>query len=87
MPNARYVSHVWKVGVQIEHGIERTEIERTINLLMVEQEGEEIRDRALKLMEKANLCLKEGGSSYQSLDGLVKHILSIKSFAFGKQSE
>ncbi|KAL6291030.1 hypothetical protein ACE6H2_008540 [Prunus campanulata] len=87
MANARYVSHVWKVGVQIEHGIERAEIERTINLLMVEKEGEEIRDRALKLMEKANLCLKEGGSSYQSLDGLVKHILSIKSFAIGKQSE
>ncbi|KAI5346505.1 hypothetical protein L3X38_014384 [Prunus dulcis] len=87
MANARYVSHVWKVGVQIEHGIERAEIERTINLLMVEKEGEEIRDRAMELMEKANLCLKEGGTSYQSLDGLVKHILSIKSFAFGKQSE
>ncbi|VVA12566.1 PREDICTED: UDP-glycosyltransferase [Prunus dulcis] len=87
MANARYVSHVWKVGVQIEHGIERVEIERTINLLMVEKEGEDIRDRALKLMEKAIICLKEGGSSYQSLDGLVKHILSIKSFAFGKQSE
>ncbi|XP_021813735.1 UDP-glycosyltransferase 76F1-like [Prunus avium] len=87
MANARYVSHVWKIGVQIENAIERAEIERTINLLMVEKEGVEIRDRALKLMEKANLCLKEGGSSYQSLDRLVKHILSIKSFAFEKQSE
>ena len=28
---------------------------------MVEKEGEEIKNRALKLMEKANLCLKEGG--------------------------
>ncbi|XP_068314608.1 UDP-glycosyltransferase 76F1-like [Pyrus communis] len=77
MLNARYVSDVWKVGLQLEHGIGRGEVERTIRRLMVEKEGEEIKKRALKLMEKANLCLKEGASSCQSLDGLVKHILSL----------
>ncbi|KAM1253372.1 hypothetical protein ACFX2I_041430 [Malus domestica] len=77
MVNARYVSDVWKVGLQLEHGIERGEVERTIRRLMVEEEGEEIKDRALKLMEEANLCLKGGGSSYQSLDGLIQHILSL----------
>ncbi|KAM1028828.1 hypothetical protein ACFX13_042154 [Malus domestica] len=71
---ARYASEVWKVGLQIEDGIERGVIEKTIRKVMVEKEGEEMRDRALKLMEKANLCLKQGGSSNQSLDGLVKHI-------------
>ncbi|CAN6568894.1 unnamed protein product [Malus baccata var. baccata] len=74
---ARNVSDVWKVGLQLEHGIERGEVERTIRRLMVEKEGEEIKERSLKLMEKANRCLKEGGSSYQSLDGLAKHILSL----------
>ncbi|TQD73689.1 hypothetical protein C1H46_040775 [Malus baccata] len=74
---ARNVSDVWKVGLQLEHGIERGEVERTIRILMVEKEGEEIKERSLKLMEKANRCLKEGGSSYQSLDGLAKHILSL----------
>ncbi|KAM1612770.1 hypothetical protein PS2_001370 [Malus domestica] len=77
MVDARFVSDVWKVGLQLEHGIERGEVERTIRRLMVEKEGEEIKERALKLMEKANLSLKEGGSSYQSLDGLVNHILSL----------
>ncbi|KAB2598315.1 UDP-glycosyltransferase 76F1-like [Pyrus ussuriensis x Pyrus communis] len=77
MLNARFVSDVWKVGLQLEHGIERGEVERTIRRLMVEKEGVEIKERALNLMEKANHCLKEGGSSYLSLDGLVKHILSL----------
>ncbi|XP_048421689.1 UDP-glycosyltransferase 76B1-like [Pyrus x bretschneideri] len=77
MVNARYVSDVWKVGMQLEHGIERGEVERTIRRLMVEEEGEEIKDRALKLMEAANLCHKEGGSSYQFLDGLVQYVLSL----------
>ncbi|XP_070681885.1 UDP-glycosyltransferase 76B1-like [Malus domestica] len=77
---ARYASEVWKVGLQIEDGIERGVIEKAIRRVMVEKEGEEMRHRALKLMEKANLCLKQGGSSNQSLDGLVKHILSFKPF-------
>ncbi|KAM1708385.1 hypothetical protein ACFX2K_001361 [Malus domestica] len=65
-------------GLQLEHGIERGEVERTIRRLMVEkEEGQEIKERALKLMEKANLSLKEDGSSYQSLDGLVNYILSL----------
>ncbi|KAI5346508.1 hypothetical protein L3X38_014387 [Prunus dulcis] len=85
MMNARYVSDVWKVGLQLEHGVEKNEIAKTIRKLMVEKQGEDIKDRALKLMEKATLCFKEAGSSYQSLDSLVKHILSIKSFAFGWQ--
>ncbi|PRQ59325.1 putative cytokinin 7-beta-glucosyltransferase [Rosa chinensis] len=85
MVNARYVSNVWKVGLQLEPGAERGEIERTIRKLMVEKEGEEIRARSLKLMEKANLCFKQDGSSYQSLDGLVKHILSLESFVFRTQ--
>ncbi|XP_050160003.1 UDP-glycosyltransferase 76F1-like [Malus sylvestris] len=77
MVDARFVSDVWKVGLRLEHGIERGEVERIIRRLMVEKEGEEFKERALKLKEKAKLCLKEGGSSYQSLDGLVKHILSL----------
>ncbi|KAF3433581.1 hypothetical protein FNV43_RR24683 [Rhamnella rubrinervis] len=83
--NARYLSHVWKVGLQLENGMERGEIEKIIRKLMVEKEGEEIRDRVTKLKEKANLCLKQDGSSYKSLDSLVSHILSLESFSFQAQ--
>ncbi|KAL6128161.1 hypothetical protein ACLB2K_071517 [Fragaria x ananassa] len=69
MVNARYVSDVWKVGVRLELGIKREEIEAAIRRLMMEKEGEEIRDRVSKLKDMANICLKQGGPSYQALDG------------------
>ncbi|XVE69323.1 hypothetical protein DITRI_Ditri09bG0143200 [Diplodiscus trichospermus] len=75
--NARYVSHVWRVGVHLEYKIERGEIEKAIRRLMVEAEGQEMRDRIKLLKEKMNLCLKPGGSSYKSLDNFVSYILSL----------
>uniref|UniRef100_A0A5B7B0C1 Putative UDP-glycosyltransferase 76C4 n=1 Tax=Davidia involucrata TaxID=16924 RepID=A0A5B7B0C1_DAVIN len=76
MVNARYVSHVWRVGVQLENGLEREEVEKGIKRLMVEREGEEMRERIMCLKEKVNLCLEHGGSSYQSLESLISYMLS-----------
>ncbi|XWS74885.1 hypothetical protein CRYUN_Cryun01aG0036800 [Craigia yunnanensis] len=53
--DARYISHVWRVGVHLEYKIERGEIERAIRRLMVEAEGQEMRDRIKLLKEKINL--------------------------------
>ncbi|CAJ1862811.1 unnamed protein product [Sphenostylis stenocarpa] len=75
--NARYVSHVWRVGLQLDERIERGEIERSIRRLMDPNvEGKEIRDRALKLKEEAKICLQQGGSSSSSLEDLLTYILS-----------
>ncbi|KAK5795532.1 UDP-glycosyltransferase 76F1-like [Gossypium arboreum] len=80
--NARYVSEVWGIGLQLEKGLERGEIEKTIKRLMVDKDGENIRERMLNLKEKSNLCLSESGSSKQALDSLVYHILSLESLTF-----
>ncbi|CAK9165231.1 unnamed protein product [Ilex paraguariensis] len=69
--NARYVSNVWRVGVQLENGLERGKIEKAIGRLM---EDKEMRGRALQWKEKANLSLRQGGSSYQSLQCLISYI-------------
>ncbi|XLU34345.1 hypothetical protein S245_070411, partial [Arachis hypogaea] len=69
--NAKYVSDVWKVGVRLEGKVERVEIERVIKRIMSGDEGKEVRENVLNLKEKANLCLEEGGSSYNYLDALV----------------
>lgn len=74
--NARYISHVWKVGLELESELNRREVERAVRRLMVEKEGLEIRQNAMELKEKIQLCLKEGGSSYTSLNELVKFIKS-----------
>ncbi|XVE59331.1 hypothetical protein DITRI_Ditri05aG0037300 [Diplodiscus trichospermus] len=76
--NARYVSHAhaWKIGLQLENMFERGEIERAVKRLMVDKEGEEMRQRAKNLKKKVALCIKEGGSSYNSLDQLIELITS-----------
>ncbi|KAK9061112.1 hypothetical protein SSX86_018292 [Deinandra increscens subsp. villosa] len=74
--NARYVSDVWKIGVMLEDGIERVGIEMAIKRVMMDKEGEEIRERISCLKEKVNVSLDEGGSSFQSLNNLVDYISS-----------
>ncbi|XP_071707150.1 UDP-glycosyltransferase 76G1-like [Rutidosis leptorrhynchoides] len=72
--NARYVSHVWKIGVYLENGFEWVEIEMAIKRIMMDTEGEEMHERIRCLKEKLNISLDEGGSSHQSLMKLVDYI-------------
>ncbi|XP_062171946.1 UDP-glycosyltransferase 76E2-like [Alnus glutinosa] len=74
--NARYVSHVWNVGLELESELERGEIERTIRRLMVDEEGKEMRKRGKNLKERIEFCIKEGGSSNNSLNKLIEMIMS-----------
>uniref|UniRef100_A0A803MIT1 Uncharacterized protein n=1 Tax=Chenopodium quinoa TaxID=63459 RepID=A0A803MIT1_CHEQI len=73
--NARHVSDGWKIGMKLEKGVKREEIARSIRKLMLE-EGEEMRSRITALKEKASLCVKEGGSSYTSIERLTSYLLS-----------
>lgn len=77
MINAAYVSDVWKIGVRLAKGLERGEIESAVKKLMVEREGDEMRQRVMVLKEKIDVGLNMGGSSKQSLDGLVDLISSL----------
>ncbi|XP_042511033.1 UDP-glycosyltransferase 76B1-like [Macadamia integrifolia] len=77
MVNARYVSHVWKVGLHLENRLERGEIERNIRRLMVEKEGEEMRERVMALKEKAEVCVRKGGCSNKHLGDLIAQIRGV----------
>jgi UDP:flavonoid glycosyltransferase YjiC (YdhE family) len=74
--NARYVSHIWRVGLEYENKFERGEIERAIRRLMVDDEGKKMRKRGKDLKERVELCTREGGSSNNSLIELIKMIMS-----------
>lgn len=76
MVNSRYVSDVWRTGVKLEKGLERGEIERAIRKLMVDKEGEKIRDQVMSVKNKVDSCLKPGGSSCESLDSFLDYISS-----------
>ncbi|KFK24986.1 hypothetical protein AALP_AA8G051600 [Arabis alpina] len=73
---ARLVSNVWKVGIHLEHRIERNGIEKAIRSLLSENEGEAIRERMKLLKEEVGRSVKPNGSAYRSLQHLVDHISS-----------
>jgi len=74
--NARYVSYIWRVGLELESTWERGEIERAIRRLLMEEDGKEIQKRAKNLKERFELCIREGGSSNNSLKKLIDMIMS-----------
>ncbi|KAF3434392.1 hypothetical protein FNV43_RR25495 [Rhamnella rubrinervis] len=74
--NARYVCRAWKAGLELEGTLERDKIEKAVRRLMVDEEGVEMRKKTLEFKVKTQLALKEGGSSYNSLEELVEKILS-----------
>ncbi|KAF2291706.1 hypothetical protein GH714_035288 [Hevea brasiliensis] len=55
---ARFVSHVWRIGLQLENQLERNEIEKSVRRLMIDEDGEEMR-RAEDLKEKLEACFKK----------------------------
>ncbi|PIA58335.1 hypothetical protein AQUCO_00500334v1 [Aquilegia coerulea] len=70
MVSARYVSKVWRVGFQLENGLNHGEIETYIKRLMVQKNNRE--------REEMMLCIKKGGSSFKSLENLTNYIFSLK---------
>ena len=73
--NARYLSHVWKIGVEIV--VKSAEIENAIRKVLVGKEAEEMRQRALEIQDKIKFALCDSGSSNNSLKNLVDFILSL----------
>ncbi|XP_076882361.1 UDP-glycosyltransferase 76G1-like [Bidens hawaiensis] len=74
---ARYAGDVWKIGILLEDGFERVGIAKAIERIMMDKDGEEMRKRVIRLKEKVNLSLDEGGSSNESLKSLVAYISSL----------
>ncbi|XP_010448031.1 PREDICTED: UDP-glycosyltransferase 76E7-like [Camelina sativa] len=71
MGNARYLECVWRVGIQVEGELERGAVERAVKRLMVDEEGIEMRRRALSLKEKLKASVLAAGSSHNSLNDFI----------------
>ncbi|CAN6692833.1 unnamed protein product [Malus baccata var. baccata] len=69
--NSRYLSQVRGVGLEWENDMNRVPIKKAIRTLMVGKEGEPTRQRAKYLKVKIELSMKQGSSSYNSLNELV----------------
>ncbi|KAL1806181.1 hypothetical protein ACET3Z_029249 [Daucus carota] len=74
--NSRFVSEVWKLGLDMKDTCDRVIVERMVKDLMVKRKDEFLKsaDRMAKLAMKS-LC--EGGSSYSNLERLIQDIKTI----------
>uniref|UniRef100_A0A0C9RQF8 TSA: Wollemia nobilis Ref_Wollemi_Transcript_2249_489 transcribed RNA sequence n=1 Tax=Wollemia nobilis TaxID=56998 RepID=A0A0C9RQF8_9CONI len=73
--NRRYIVDVWKVGLPLnpnnEGIIEKAEFTKTVETLLVGEEGLEIRMEVRKLKRIARDGVKEGGTSYNNYNSFV----------------
>ncbi|KAL3523922.1 hypothetical protein ACH5RR_016756 [Cinchona calisaya] len=74
--NSRYVSEVWKIGLDMKDTCDRVIIEKMVRDLMDERKDEFLR-RADEMAKLARKAVDEGGSSYTNLDSLVDCIKSM----------
>ncbi|CAN8268280.1 unnamed protein product [Cochlearia groenlandica] len=72
--NAMYIERVWRIGIRLEGEIERGMVERFVKRLIVDEEGESMREIAIGLKEKVKASVRIGGSSYNALDEIVKYL-------------
>ncbi|XP_021751642.1 UDP-glycosyltransferase 76C2-like [Chenopodium quinoa] len=74
--NTRHVCDNWRIGMELDKGIQRGEIAKAVRKLMVEEDGQAMRSRVRALKEKATLSVIKGGSSYKSLENLTNYLMS-----------
>ncbi|GLJ48508.1 hypothetical protein SUGI_1023650 [Cryptomeria japonica] len=68
--NRTYIVDVWKIGLPLESNkdgiIEKGEIAKAVDRLLVGEDGAEIRKQVTKLMRTSRDTVKEGGSSFNN---------------------
>ncbi|KAL3651628.1 hypothetical protein CASFOL_004630 [Castilleja foliolosa] len=73
--NSRFVSDVWKVGLDMKDSCDRVIVEKMVRDVMGERRDEFL-ERAGLLAELAKKAVSEGGTSYTNLNRLIEFIKS-----------
>ncbi|KAL1542118.1 7-deoxyloganetic acid glucosyl transferase [Salvia divinorum] len=74
--NSRFVSEVWKIGLDIKDSCDRLIIEKAVREVM-EVRKDEFLERADGMAKMAKKAVERGGSSYANLDALIGYIKSL----------
>ncbi|KAF8406029.1 hypothetical protein HHK36_008109 [Tetracentron sinense] len=73
--NCRYACTVWGIGMEIVNDVKREEIEILVKEMMDGEKGKQMRAKTLEWKDKAEEATKQGGSSYNKFDRLIKEVL------------
>ncbi|KNA10423.1 hypothetical protein SOVF_144530 isoform A [Spinacia oleracea] len=71
--NSRFVSEVWRIGLDMKDTCDRTIVENMINDLM-ERKKDELERSMDRISHLAKRSISEGGSSYSNLNHLIEEI-------------
>ncbi|XP_042015174.1 7-deoxyloganetic acid glucosyl transferase-like [Salvia splendens] len=74
--NSRFVSEVWKIGLDIKDTCDRKIIEKAIRDEM-EVRKDEFMERSTNLAKLVKRTISKGGSSYNNWDDLIQYIKSL----------
>ena len=74
--NSRFVSEVWKIGLDIKDTCDRKIIEKAIRDLM-EVRKDKFMETSVNLAKLVKKTVSKGGSSYNNLDDLTQYIKSL----------
>ncbi|KAJ0979583.1 hypothetical protein J5N97_015057 [Dioscorea zingiberensis] len=76
---SRFVSQVWKIGLDMKDMNGREVVERMVREAMEGERAQELKKSATAMAEKARESVEEGGSSYMDLQSLVHYLKSTAS--------
>ena len=74
--NSRFVSEVWKLGLDMKDVCDRNVVENMVNDIMVNKK-EEFSRSAIEMADLASKSVSPNGSSYNDLQNLIQYIRSI----------
>lgn len=73
--NCRYACTEWGIGVEVNHDVNRDEIEQLVKEMIEGDGGKKLRKKAMEWKRKAEDATDIGGSSYSNFNRFIKEAL------------
>ncbi|CAA6667981.1 unnamed protein product [Spirodela intermedia] len=77
MVNSRFVSEVWRIGLDMKDTCDRGTVGMTVKAVMEGERADDMRRNVAGLSEMVRECVDEGGSSRIHLDQLIEDIRAV----------
>jgi len=83
--NCKYTCNDWGIGMEIDNGVKREEVEKIVRELMEGERGEKMKKRVMEWKKLAEESTAPHGSSSINLNNLVNQVLLSKGYMFKKE--
>jgi hypothetical protein len=78
--NCKYTCNDWGIGMEIDNGVKREEVEKIVRELMEGERGEKMKKRVMEWKKLAEEATAPHGSSSINLNNLVNQVLLSKGY-------